>query len=93
MSDDKSFQENLALAKQILAKDGIHPEEIRDLFVSTIVREGETIYRECVKVDKDYNARDRRLDRLLTAKSTGIPIMLALLFLIFWITISGARCV
>ena len=93
MSDDKSFQENLALAKQILAKDGIHPEEIRDLFVSTIVREGETIYRECFKVDKYYNARDRRLDRLLTAKSTGIPIMLALLFLIFWITISGARCV
>lgn len=30
-------------------------------------------------------------DRLLTSKATGIPIMLALLFLIFWITISGAN--
>lgn len=40
---------------------------------------------------KGDNARDRRLDRLLTSKATGIPIMLALLFLIFWITISGAN--
>lgn len=35
--------------------------------------------------------RDRRLDRLLTSRWTGFPIMLALLATIFWITITGAN--
>ena len=91
LSDDESFQENLTLAKQVLSKNGIEQEQIRDLFVSKIVCESEAIYRDCVQVEEGYNARDRRLDRLLTSKATGIPIMLALLFLIFWITISGAN--
>lgn len=91
LSDDESFQENLTLARQVLSKNGIEQEQIRDLFVSKIVRESEVIYRDCVQVEEGYNARDRRLDRLLTSKATGIPIMLALLFIIFWITISGAN--
>ena len=35
--------------------------------------------------------RDRRLDRLLTSRATGIPIMLGLLALVLWITIVGAN--
>ena len=35
--------------------------------------------------------RDRRLDRILTSKLTGIPIMLALLCGALWITIAGAN--
>lgn len=42
-------------------------------------------------VPQAADARDRRLDRVLTSKRTGIPIMLALLGLIFWITITGAN--
>ena len=34
---------------------------------------------------------DRRLDRLFTSRLTGIPVMLALLGLVFWITIAGAN--
>lgn len=37
------------------------------------------------------NERDRRLDRILTSKRTGIPIMLAMLCAIFWLTINGAN--
>lgn len=33
---------------------------------------------------------DRKLDRLLTSKSTGFPMMFLLLFVVFWITIVGA---
>lgn len=36
-------------------------------------------------------ARDRRLDRLLTSRKTGFPAMLALLAVIFWITLVGAN--
>ena len=40
--------------------------------------------------DKDFDKRDRTLDKILTQKSTGIPIMILLLLLIFWFTIVGA---
>lgn len=35
--------------------------------------------------------RQQRLDRLLTAKATGVPLMLLLLGLILWLTIAGAN--
>jgi len=34
---------------------------------------------------------DRRLDRLLTSRLTGFPLMLLMLTLVFWITIAGAN--
>ena len=43
----------------------------------------------CSKADPA--ARDRRLDRILTGKATGIPIMLALLAGVLWLTIAGAN--
>ncbi len=41
--------------------------------------------------DKEHTAGDRRKDRFLTGRATGIPIMLLLLFGIFWLTIVGAN--
>ena len=35
--------------------------------------------------------RDRRLDRILTGRATGFPVMLCLLALVFWITLVGAN--
>ena len=35
--------------------------------------------------------RDRRLDRLLTGRLLGYPLMLALLALVFYLTIRGAN--
>ena len=56
------------------------------------VRKAEAIARACVRYDRpDHNARDRRLDRLLTGRVTGIPLMLLLLLGVFWLTISGAN--
>ena len=40
--------------------------------------------------DKNFDLKDQKLDKLLTQKSTGIPIMILLLMLIFWFTIKGA---
>ncbi|HEX5634559.1 MAG TPA: ferrous iron transport protein B [Gemmatimonadales bacterium] len=34
---------------------------------------------------------DRTLDRLLTSRRTGLPLMLALLAIVFWLTIAGAN--
>ncbi|MEG2707930.1 MAG: ferrous iron transporter B [Vagococcus sp.] len=40
--------------------------------------------------NEDFDKKDRVLDKILTQKSTGIPIMILLLMLIFWFTIVGA---
>ena len=44
-----------------------------------------------VRVPPDAHRRDRRLDRILTSRATGIPVMLLLLALVFWLTIAGAN--
>ena len=52
----------------------------------------EYIYGEVVKHNESaHNKRDERIDKILTGKWTGIPIMLGLLFIIFWLTISGSN--
>lgn len=43
------------------------------------------------KQDNKYIKRERKIDRILTNKITGIPIMLLLLFIIFWLTIVGSN--
>ena len=45
----------------------------------------------CTYTKKDYNKRTRKIDKVLTSKTFGIPIMLLFLGLIFWITIIGAN--
>ncbi|PTQ84509.1 ferrous iron transport protein B [Trichococcus patagoniensis] len=41
--------------------------------------------------DEDYNRGDRKLDQILTQRMTGLPIMILLLIIIFWLTIQGAN--
>lgn len=39
----------------------------------------------------NHNERDLKIDKIITSKIFAFPIMLALLCLVFWITISGAN--
>lgn len=71
---------------------GIAPEKLKDILVSCLVLQAEEMCTDAVFFDNCcYNSRDRKLDKWLTSKKTGIPIMLLLLALIFWLTISGAN--
>ncbi len=52
----------------------------------------ECIYKSCVYSGQDItNNRDRKIDRILTSRVFGIPIMLFMLCCILWITIWGAN--
>lgn len=71
-------------------------ENIEKIFcekdMQKFINESEKICKEVVHFEKsDCNERDRKIDRILTNKLTGIPIMLLLLGLILWITIIGAN--
>lgn len=67
-------------------------ESIRDNIVNTIMKKCEYIFKKSVTLhNPSCNMRDRKIDKILTSRLTGIPIMLLLLALIFWITIVGAN--
>lgn len=75
-----------------LEEAGITREQLRDKIVASLVLTAEGVCAETVTFHKEtYNARDRRIDRILTSKWTGFPIMIAMLAVIFWITITGAN--
>ena len=75
-----------------LAKEGIYQEEFKERIVSTIIKYAEKIGKKvCQFEEKDYAKRDRKIDKILTSKKYGIPIMIVFLLLIFWITIVGAN--
>lgn len=59
--------------------------------VGTVVARAAQISSLCLFSPPDADKRDRRADRILTSPLTGIPVMLLLLAVVFWITIVGAN--
>ncbi|MEG0615364.1 MAG: ferrous iron transport protein B [Oscillospiraceae bacterium] len=63
-----------------------------DGVISAIINSAEEIAGEVVTFEKnDYYERDRKLDKVLTNRFLGIPIMILLLAAVFWLTITGAN--
>ena len=80
------------LARSILLDSGITKEKLSDIIVSCIVLTCEDLICGVVeKKDKNYGDAGHGADRIFTSRALGIPIMLALLCVVFWITISGAN--
>ena len=66
----------------------------RDEIVKSLYSEAESIARRAVKTAKEKRYDfDQKVDRLVTSPLTGLPIMLILLALIIWLTVSGANVV
>jgi ferrous iron transport protein B len=79
-------------AKEKLLSAGIDQNLFRDKIVSQIVRTSENICKKSVTFDnRNYNHSDRRIDGILTSKIFGIPVMIGLLGVVFWLTITGAN--
>lgn len=90
--DDTLVVDKMNQARALLAQQGIDADALRDRIVSSIVHSAEAICAKTVKFENiKYNQMDRRIDKVLTSKVFGLPIMLALLGVIFWLTITGAN--
>ena len=78
--------------KQALARHGFGGRALSDHISAAIVRRAEEIGRAAIRCEgKEPHARDRKIDRILTGKKTGVPIMLLLLAFVFFLTITGAN--
>ena len=90
--DNKNIQNELKNVKKNLKKKGINEKNFKDKIVSNIMKKAEEVSEEvCTFEDKNYKERDKRIDKILTSKKFGIPIMIFFLGIIFWITIIGAN--
>ena len=82
----------LNVCREALARKSYTPQSISDEIISCIIHSAEETAGAAVSFKNDsYYERDRRIDRILTSRIFGIPIMLGILGMVFWITIIGAN--
>ncbi|KJU71760.1 ferrous iron transport protein B [Clostridium baratii] len=64
---------------------------IEDKIVKQLVVESERIKGKVVKATSGYDKFQRKIDKILVSKRTGIPIMILTLLVVLWITITLAN--
>ena len=91
-TEDPAVAAALEEAQGELEAAGLGGEALREAVVSALVGSAAEIAGEVVAFRRAREAqRDQRLDRLLTSRATGIPVMLGLLALVLWLTLWGAN--
>lgn len=92
LKEQFDLMKNVHEARFFLSSAGIDSDTLRDKIVTRIVEIAESICRKTVFFEKEnYNDFDRKIDKYLTSKLFGIPLMIFLLGIVFWITITGAN--
>ena len=92
LSANKNLDEKIKASRLRLQDKTYNLEKIKDSIVEAFVNNAEEICKDTVIYkNKNYNQRDRKLDKLFTSKTTGFLIMFLLLLGVFWITIAGAN--
>ena len=88
---EQTFSPNDILAKAETLRATLSTG-FRDEIVKSLYGEAEAIARRAVKAatEKKYDF-DQKIDRLVTSPIVGLPIMLILLTIIIWLTVSGAN--
>lgn len=92
LANESDLMEEVKSVINDLNHNNIDSSKLRDNIVSTLVNTAENISKQVVSVqNENYQSTDRKIDKYLTSKRFGIPLMLVLLSLVFWITITGAN--
>ena len=91
-----NFKENELLKQKLdesyclMKKNDINESNFRNKLISSIILEAENISNQTCSYKKGKNFTFK-IDKVLTSKKFGIPIMLLFLGIIFWLTIIGAN--
>lgn len=90
--NNEALEDVKNVVRMELQENDISENNFKDLIVSSIMHKSETICgKVCAFEDENYSNRDRKIDKILTSKKFGIPIMILFLGIIFWLTIVGAN--
>lgn len=92
LNEHKELMAKVHNVREYLNAIGINHDIFRDKIVSQLVSISEDISSKVVSFQSvNYNDFDRKIDKYLTSKKFGIPLMIFLLSIVFWITIIGAN--
>lgn len=87
----ETIQPNDILAKAETLRNNLSAG-FRDEMVKSLYAEAEKIARRAVKTGAERKFDfDQKIDRLVTSPVTGLPIMLTLLGIVIWLTVTGAN--
>lgn len=90
--EDPEIQKTLKDYEFKLRDKQITQIELKDKMAETFIQVASVLCQDVIEEPPiASDQRDRKLDKLFTSKLTGFPIMLIILLLIFWFTISGAN--
>ncbi len=89
LSDPHQLEPLRREQQEKLSAAGYSPNRLKDRIVTALVSEAESIAEEVCHADTaSYSRFDRKLDQILTGRKIGYPLMILLLLLIFFLTIS-----
>lgn len=92
LEHDESFCGWLAAQKHpIMPPEDLSPVTVQDTIIAATVQLAEEIAAKSVSGMQNSDRKDRRIDRILTDRRFGIPVMLLLLAGILWLTMIGAN--
>ncbi len=91
-ADTAAFEEAVACAKRILESVNMDGEAYQSIVVSRLHTAAHEIAVNAVEeLPSDEKRRHALLDRILLGKFTSIPVMLAIICLVLWLTIVGSN--
>lgn len=92
LKKSKTLNKELSYCRTLLNDSNLENDKFKDKIVSTILFTAENICTDiCTYENCRYSQMDRKIDKFLTSKTFGLPIMLLFLATIFWLTITGAN--
>lgn len=78
--------------REEIKKEEAKDKQIKDMIIESIIHKSEEVSKKvCTYENEKYYNKQLKIDKILTSKKFGIPIMIIFLALIFWITIIGAN--
>lgn len=88
---DGNYRDSINEIKSKLPND-LNKQNIRDSISNISYVYAKNLYSLCVTIkDKNKFKRDEKIDKIITSKKFGLPLMLLGLGIILWITIQGAN--
>lgn len=88
----ENIEQHTIKVRDMLKKHDIYDDVLNDMTVNAISAKAKSVAKSCVRIENNAALyRDRKIDKLLINKWIGTPVMLVLLAVIFWLTITGAN--
>ncbi len=89
--DETLLDKAVQAARTYLEDNNIDENTLHDDIVSQIVLHAEELYLSCVQRTSAAKSSSRKIDKYVLSKSVGIPLMILLMCVVFYLTITGAN--